>query len=333
MRAGTILPTPAHRQHRSEGWCDNRAVRPESQFGSLRRGSVERLEWENDRGIKVYGDLVLPTGWNPSAGRLPLVIVQYVTRGFLRGGTGDEFPIFPFAARGFAVLSLQRPAYVADLSGANTHAERVKLNYEGWADRKSVMSAYATGIQMLVDRGIVDPKRVGITGLSDGTVSAAFALLNSKLFAAASLTACCEDPKTQLLMMGNLGAEDLRNFRYPAYTDDAPAFWDPYSIARNAVRFNTPLLSQTADDEYLGSVEAYASLREYGKPMELIVFPDEHHVKWQPAHRISVYRRNLAWFEFWLQGDGAADALPSEMARWREMRSKLTDPQNQVPRR
>jgi len=291
---------------------------PNPEFAQLRLGQVERLEWRNDQGIDIFGDLVLPRGRKPGE-KLPLVIVQYDTRGFLRGGTGDEFPIFAFAERGYAVLSLQRPGYVSDIGKPKDEEERIKRNYEGWADRRSVMSAYARGIALLDRLGLIDPDRVGITGLSDGSASAQFALVNSKLFAAASLSACCEDPKTLFPLLGNNGTRYMRKYRYPAYTDSSGAFWAAYSIASNASTFQTPLLLQASDDEYMLALETYASLRDFDAPVEMVVFPGEHHTKWQPAHRQALYRRNLAWFDFWLKGETVL-ARPDEISRWSAMR-------------
>ncbi len=44
------------------------------------------------------------------------------------------------------------------------------------------------------------------------------------------------------------------------------------------------------------------ALKELGKPVELYIFPNEYHNKTQPMHRWNVYRRNVQWFQFWLQG-------------------------------
>lgn len=303
---------------------------PNPEFRNLRLGHVERLQWTNDRGIEVYGDLVLPPGPTP-AKRLPLVIVQYETRGFLRGGTGDEFPIFALAAQGFAVLSIERPRNVSSLAPGADAAERIRLDREAWADRRSVLSAFATGIAPLVKRGIVDPALVGITGLSDGSASAQFALVNSDLFAVASLSACCEDPNTLLPLLGPRGASNLRKYRYPAYANADPRFWSAYSLARNARRIKAPLLLQSADDEYLMSLETFTAFREAGTPVELIVFPGEHHTKWQPSHRLAIYKRNLAWFGFWLKREAGKFATVAETRRWDTMRApggshRTTDP-------
>src|SRR3546814_13128841 len=67
-----------------------------------------RLRWINRFGLQAIGDLVIPDPSRPSK-PYPLVVVQYDTRGFLRGGTGDEYPIQALAASGFAVLSVSRP--------------------------------------------------------------------------------------------------------------------------------------------------------------------------------------------------------------------------------
>lgn len=65
-----------------------------------------------------------------------------------------------------------------------------------------------------------------------------------------------------------------------------------------------PLLMQQSDDELRGAVSSYTALEQAGKPVALYVFPNEHHVKWQPAHRLAAYERNLRWFDFWLLGIG-----------------------------
>src|SRR3546814_3190327 len=56
-------------------------------------------------------------------------------------------------------------------------------------------------------------------------------------------------------------------------------------------------------------------------PSDLFVFPNEEHVKWQPTHRLAVYRRNLAWFDFWLKDQSPSDPIGSlEVARWAKMK-------------
>ncbi len=294
---------------------------PNPEYEHIRLGSVERLHWSNDRGLPVFADLILPPGYRGDQ-RLPAILVQYQTQGFLRGGTDDEFPIQLFAAHGFAVLSLQRPRNISSLTPVRSHEEKVRIDRDGWNDKRSILSAITSGFALLDRRGLIDPTRLGITGLSDGATTAQFALVNTSLFHAASLVACCEDPKTLIPLMGPFGDRDLSSWRYPRYTDPADRFWSPYSIAANADRITAPLLLQMADDEYLAALETMTSLAERHKPVDLYVFPDEHHMKWQPAHRLAVYNRNLDWFDFWLNGHEDPDPLKAgQYRRWEAMKA------------
>src|SRR3546814_1411636 len=66
-------------------------------------GRAQRIMLKSSVGIQAFGDLVYPADYRAGQ-RYPLIVVQYESRGFLRGGTGDEFPIQAFASNGFAVL-------------------------------------------------------------------------------------------------------------------------------------------------------------------------------------------------------------------------------------
>ncbi|PSJ42171.1 Atxe2 family lasso peptide isopeptidase [Allosphingosinicella deserti] len=294
---------------------------PNPEFGAIRLGKVERLRWRNHLGLEAWGDLVLPPD-HRSGTRLPMIVVQYHSDGFLRGGTGDENPIHAFAARGFAVLSIERPVFVAARAAGVTSYDDVNaINAKDWAERRSLLSSLVTGVDRAIAAGIADPARIGITGLSDGASTARFALINTDMFAAASISSCCIEPNTVMTYGGIAYADAMRAMGYPPATTPAPDFWRPYSMALNAGRMDRPLLMQLADGEYLLALETFTALREAEQPVEMYVFPGEHHIKWQPAHRRAIYQRNLDWFAFWLQD--RVDADPGKAAqylRWARMR-------------
>lgn len=292
---------------------------PNPEFAALRLGSVERFSWKNSFGLETIGDLVLPVDY--SAGkRYPLIVVQYDTRGFLRGGTGDEFPIQAFANRGYAVLSFSRPPSIGLVRNAQDGAAIGKANLRDFADRRSVQSSLEIAIHELVSRGIADPKRIGITGLSDGGTTAEFALLHSDLFAAAAMSSCCWDAS----LTTRVGPNAARHFieeGYPRLSQDGSAFWNQLSLAANARKITAPILLQMADDEYMSALMGFTALREVGAPIDLYIFPDEHHVKWQPAHRLAVFRRSLDWFDYWLKGTRSESPdRSSELAHWDDLR-------------
>jgi dipeptidyl aminopeptidase/acylaminoacyl peptidase len=97
-------------------------------------------------------------------------------------------------------------------------------------------------------------------------------------------------------------------------------------MALNAGKMRTPLLMQLSDDEFIDSLETFTALREHDKPVELYVFRGEHHIKWQPVHRLAIYERNLDWFAFWLQDRVDPDPAKAEQyARWEAMKRSLRE--------
>lgn len=277
---------------------------PNPEFSAFRLGKVQRLYWRTAYGAESFGDLILPPDHHAGE-RHPLIVTQYTTRGFLRGATGDQYPILPFAARGFAVLSLDRPARWAEANAkpgdSRMWEQFERENNENWIDRRNVLSSLMTGLQKVEELGVVDPRRIGITGTSEGAMGIWFALANTEgIFAAGSMGSCCMDPKSLMAVGGEAWAKALQESGYPAYRDKNDNFWKGISLAENVDRIDIPLLIQVPDDEYAMALETVATYREMNRPVELYVFPDEHHAIWQPAHRLAAYRRNLAWFERWL---------------------------------
>lgn len=328
LRENATTPRYLARIALADGSAESLFV-PNPEFAHIRLGSVERLRWRNDRGLAAWGDLVLPPDARPGQ-KFPLVVVQYHSDGFLRGGTGDEYPIQLFAAHGMAVLSLERPAFVATgQPGLRTMEDFNRAMQAGWAERWSLLSSLMTGIDAVKARGIVDPDRIGITGLSDGSSTVRFALINRPIFAAASISNCCFDANMVMMQAGIAFADKQRAYGLPPLTRPDPDLWRPYSVAMNAGKLNRPLLMQLSDDEYIHSLEGFTALREYGQPVEMHVFPGEHHIKWQPAHRRAAYLRNLDWFAYWLQGARDPDpAKQDQYARWDAMRSHEAAPRN-----
>jgi dipeptidyl aminopeptidase/acylaminoacyl peptidase len=293
---------------------------PNPGFSRLAKGRVERLNWRNAFGLEIFGDLIYPTSYRRGK-PYPLVVAQYTSRGFLRGGTGDELPIQALANRGFAILSVQRPSPLALAVGASDAYDVDRIILKDFRDRRSVLSAVEIGIESLVQRGLVDRDRVGIAGLSDGSSTVQFAALNSDSFAAASVSGCCWEPNQEVYLGQAIGAHFARS-GWPKLLDSDNALWSQLSLSRRAAEVRFPILMQMADEEYLMALQSFTALREAGKPVDLFVYPGEHHFKWQASHRQAVYDRNIAWFEFWLMNKvPGSGPLQREAMRWEAMRT------------
>lgn len=286
---------------------------PNPTFETFTFGDIEALRWTDQNGSPGFGHLVKPVGYQPGR-RYPLIIVQYRSRGFLRGGAGDEYPIHLFAAHGFAVLSFHRPEDRELSRLTKTFEEHEARGWIGERDRRLVLAALEAGLDKLDAMGVIDSARVGLTGLSDGGETVSFALIHApERFAAAAASWSIYSPTLPPLM----GPKFRREFH------DWNIHWDNVALSLNADRVRAPLLLQVSDGEVLPETDTVAALQAHEKPVEMHVFPDEGHIKWQPAHRYAIYRRSLQWFLFWLQGIEVRDPLDErQYSRWRQLRAQ-----------
>jgi dipeptidyl aminopeptidase/acylaminoacyl peptidase len=292
---------------------------PNPIFDTVRTGQVQRLRFRLSSGVESYADLVFPPDHKPGE-KHPLVVVQYRSRGFLRGGIGDEVPIHPLSRRGFVVLSFDRPDFPPEAQLATTEAEIRTLSEADWADRRHVHEALETAIELAIATGAVDAERMGISGFSDGTSTVQYALINSDLFKVASIGACCEDMYSFALAAGPYFTEYLRKMGYRYFDPGMATYWQPMSLILNVDRVDEPILIQTGDSEYEGALDVVEVYKHNRRAIEMFVFPGEPHNKWQPAHKQAIYDRSAEWFEFWLMGRvNCSQDRAAQYERWRAM--------------
>ena len=294
---------------------------PNTNFKNLRFGEVSALYWRDQNGVEGFGHVVKPPDFSPTR-RYPLVIVQYRSRGFLRGGVGDEYPIHVLAAQGFVVLSFHRPDDWELEASSRDYAEVDKKRWAGLRDRRRVLSVLEAGIDKLAEGGLVDANHVALTGLSDGSETLEFALVHSpQRFAAAIASGTFWNPVI-FHLIGPTWQKILqqRGLGDPA-DPNAYAEWRAVSIGASAIVVRTPLLVQVSEAEMLPATQTISALTLLHKPVEMHVFPGEYHVKAQPAHRYNAYRRSVQWLQFWLQGVEVAEPVdPQQYERWRRLR-------------
>ena len=268
------------------------------------RVEARALVWRDVHGHEFGGVLMTPVSRPP--GPLPLVVVYYSCEGYLRGGVGDEWPLAPLAARGFATLCINQ---TQSLSGPQ----------KAVATYRAALSGIQTIVGQLSREGIVDPHRVGMGGLSFGSEVVMWAVTHSKLLAAASISSVQLAPIYYWFngVAGRTQHETLKKVWGLGDPDTDRAAWRKLSPALEIEKLRTPLLMQMPEQEFRYQMELDAKLSNTPLPVDLFAFPDEPHIKTQPAHRLAVYRRNIAWFSFWLKGEIDPDP-PSrdEVARW-----------------
>jgi dipeptidyl aminopeptidase/acylaminoacyl peptidase len=265
------------------------------------------LRWKDAKGREFTGQLFF--GKADAAGPRPLFVTYYACPGFLRGGTGDEWPLASLAADGIATLCINAAPYVFDpVARYDTGLEAVR-----------------SAVALLAGEGIVDPAKVGMGGLSFGSEVTQWVATESDLLAAASEAAPSITPLSYLI--SSLQGGRYFTTLYAAWQlrapEATPAQWKRISPTANLARIHIPILYQMPEEEYLFALDyLIPMIREH--KADLYVFPEETHQKFLPRHKAAAYERNLDWFRFWLQGyESPAPEKRGQYEHWREMRDAL----------
>lgn len=263
---------------------------------------TEAIEWRVG-GSRASGWLIRPK----TTGRLPLFITYYRCAGYLRGGLGNEWPLRALARSGIAALCINQ----LPTNGATGEA-RYDLG----------LAVVRAAIAELNRRGIADPGRVGMGGLSFGSEVAMWTATHSKLLKAVSIASVQAEPAYYWFNAG-IGRDFFRRNLEQVWGLGPPdidlADWRRRSPALQAGRIDAPVLMQLPEQEARQSPELQARLTSAGKG-ELHVFPFAPHIKVEPRQKLAVYQRNLDWFRYWLQGHIDPDpGKADQYARWAKL--------------
>ena len=287
----------------------------------LRSGQVRTLVAPNEA-LRHDGLAARPLSWTDAQGRSftgqwltqadargprPMFMTYYNCRGYLRGGTGDQWPLIPLAAAGLSVLCVNAPSATQDTP-------------DSVADYEQALSGLKTIVDKLAAEGQIDPRHVGMGGHSFGSEVTTWVAMKSNLLAAASVSTVQLEP-TYYWLNGVAGRDTHAGLRAAwklGAPDETPERWRALAPAANVERIKAPLLMQLPEQELRASLELVSKLTNSTTPSEVRAFAREPHILTQPRHRLAAYGRNLDWFKFWLLGETDPDPDKTEQyRRWR----------------
>lgn len=277
--------------------------------------AVRLLRWTDSRGKVFTGQFYAANrhdGTTP-----PLFVNYYRCTGFVRGGLGDEWPFASLAAHGISALCINSSPFALD--------PMVRFD-DGLAAVKSAVA-------LLSSNGEIDCGRVGMGGLSFGSEVTVWVAMKSRLLTAASVSSVSVSPLYYLLgsLKGKVFNDGLKESWGLGAPEQTPERWRELSPAFNLDKISVPILFQMSEQEYLQAIDYVIPL--IGKDLaDLYVFPNEPHQKFQPAHKLAIYQRNVDWFRFWLQDFEESDpGKLAQYAHWRAMREQVESRRSSSP--
>jgi dipeptidyl aminopeptidase/acylaminoacyl peptidase len=244
------------------------------------------IHYKSSDGLEIPAYLTLPRGVEPA--HLPLLVVPHGGP-WARDDWGfSEFAQF-FANRGYAVLS-------PNFRGSTGFGKKF-LNAGNGAWGREMQDDITWGVKYLVDKGIADPKRVGILGGSYG----GYATLAGVAFTPDVYAAAVDivGPSNLNTMLDSIppyweaGRKLLHARMADPETPEGQAWLNERSPLFSAGKIRTPLMVvQGANDPRVNRAESeqiVIALRDRGFDVEYICAPDEGHGFARPVNNMAMF--------------------------------------------
>jgi dipeptidyl aminopeptidase/acylaminoacyl peptidase len=251
-------------------------------------GGDRVVRWRTGDGEELAGTVLLPPGHRPGT-RVPLVVQVY-------GGDSGVTALHRFdrhrqllASNGYAVLVPDVPLRVGRPMA--DHARAV-----------------LPGVERLIDLGIADPERIGVTGHSYGGYGTLALLVRSDRFAAAVASAAQGDLVANYGRMAEDGSARTRWSERGQGRMGAPLWEVPERYRDNSPvlfldRVTAPLLLLHGSEDPTVPIwlaeEIFVGLRRLDRPVALARYEGEGHWSgdWSVANQMDYWRRLLGWFD------------------------------------
>ncbi len=267
----------------------------------------EELRYTAPDGQEVQGWVIHPPAFDPAhPGGYPLAV--YIHGGpHLMWGPGVRSMWHEWqtaAARGYVVFFCNPRG--SDGYG-NTWRLATQANW-GVADAPDIHA----GIDTLIARGYIDPRRVAVTGGSYGGYMTAWLIAHSERFACA---AAARGVYNLLTQHSTSDAHELVELVFEGFPwENHDVLWRHSPLAY-AHRITTPLLILHAERDYRVPIseaeQLFTVLRRRKQIVEFVRYPREGHEltrTGEPDHRADHMRRILDWFDRFCRPRAADDA-------------------------
>jgi dipeptidyl aminopeptidase/acylaminoacyl peptidase len=263
-------------------------------------GHSELIEYDNTWGEPLQGALFYPANYDPGT-TYPMIVYIY--------------EIMSPSLHRYSVPSGRSAYNTAVWTAEGYFVLQPDIVYRDRDPGRSAVAALVPAVEAVLATGMVDPKRVGLTGHSWGGYQTAFVVTQTDMFSAAVAGAPLTDLVSMYLSVyWNTGSTDARIFEISQGRMEVP-FWDDIDayIANSPVfhveQLNTPLLVAHGDDDgavdFNQGVEYYNAARRAGKDFVLLVYEGENHGNAKKANQIDYHDRIMQWFGHYLKGEPA----------------------------
>jgi len=262
-------------------------------------GSAEVISWKSQDGSTIEGILRKPANYDASRKYPLLVVIHGGPTGISQPtvSAGDTYyPTQMFLSKGALVL---QPNYRGS-AGYGAAFRALNVRNLGVGDMWDVIS----GVDSLIDRGMVDAAKVGSMGWSQGGYISAFLTTHTDSFKAISAGAGISDWRTYYV---NTDITPFTRQYLHATPWDDPEIYQKTSPMAAIKQAKTPTLIQVGSvDKRVpppNSFELYRGLQDQHVTSRLILYNGFGHPITKPKSNRAVMQANLDWFNHYIWGE------------------------------
>lgn len=261
-------------------------------------GKAELVNWTSLDGVPLSGILIKPEDFDYGK-KYPMIAYFYERM-------SDD--LYKYKAPAPSASTINWPLFASNGYCIFIPDIPYKVGYPG----ESAINAIVPGVQSIVNRGYIDPKRLGIQGQSWGGYQVAYMVTRTDMFACAEAGAPVSD---MFSAYGGIryGSGVVREMQYEhgqsriggtpwdstlKYVENSPVFW--------VDKIKTPLMIMSNDKDgavpHTQGIELFTALRRLDKPSWMVVYNDEDHNLVERKNRKDLSIRLSQFFDHFLKG-------------------------------
>jgi dipeptidyl aminopeptidase/acylaminoacyl peptidase len=284
-------------------------------------GRAELVDYKTTRGERLQGALFYPAGYEPGK-KYPMVVYMYEQ---LSDGVHN-----------YSSPSDRQPYNAGVFTSHGYFFFQPDIVFRPREPGLSVVECVVPAVKAVLQKGAVDPARVGIVGHSWGGFDTVYLSTHTDTFAAGVAGA----PITNLVSNygshhWSSGIAETDHIETGQQRMEVPLWEDLPAYIRNSAVYGahsmkTPLLVAFGENDgtvhWHQGVELYNIARRAEKPVVLLAYAGEDHSLRKRANQQDYHRRIIEWFGHYLKGEPAAPWIRdgvSALEREKELKKKL----------
>lgn len=267
-------------------------------------GKSELVRYTNSKGTPLKAALFYPAGYD-AAKKYPMIVSIYQLQ-------SHNISIYVNPSEnnliGFNITNLVSKGYFVLLPD---------IVYELGKAGSSATDCVAAATNKVIEKGLVDPGKIGLMGHSFGGYETNFIITQTNMFAAAISSAGASDLVSGYFGVGwNRGAPNFWRYETQQMRIGKSFYEDKQAYIANspiwhAEKVQTPLFSWTGEEDrqvhYYQSIAYHLALRRLNKPNIMLIYPKEAHVLTTIDHQKDITHRLEDWFAYYLKKESPAD--------------------------